>query len=603
MLGACLRNILETCEISFTDQDETDIQRCPHFTTKKGIDLLHRLTLTVSQIEDFENRNRKLSTILNLCVALWGKLNFYSSSPELDNEYCRAMARKEALSQWLEESSDEAVLEETERALSLEDNNGRESYLEAIFSHLTARQISKSCELAQDKDDHHLALLLSQICLGNEISRQIMSQQLSNWAWAETDSFISTERLVLYTLLAGKATHSASHTEINTCLGLDWRRALGLHMWYACPTTATISEAMEMYEKAAGLLDTSTSTAYCDKPLPSYVENKSVPEHDKINYDVCFQLIKLYIDPSHALDQLLDSSSITSDAMAVCTSWILWCILQSLGYNHLSETKIDCLNTSMVSLLEAQGLWHWAAFVILCYRDEKRRELELRNLLNRHLLIEGEPGKDDPFYTEKEHFLVHYLKLPEQWLYAAKAVKAKTLWKTDEEAWYLIHCGQYNEAHKLIVEAIAPEAVVNEDHDHLATFLNEFNTESIQNAVTDWSNGGAIYRNYLDVIQQVEEMKQSRQPSVVKVERLRPRLLALCTRLINLKCTTAVHRLCVSEMSRMVVSVLRAILSDEPEGVRVLAQQISMLPLAHECALEELHLLTHHYLTQVSMES
>lgn len=50
----------------------------------------------------------------------------------------------------------------------------------------------------------------------------------------------------------------------------------------------------------------------------------------------------------------------------------------------------------------------------------------------------------------------------------------------------------------------------------------------------------------------------------------------------------------------MVVSVLRAILSDDPEGIRVLAQQVTALPLTHECALEELNHITHQYLTTLT---
>lgn len=55
----------------------------------------------------------------------------------------------ESLSLWLEAVSNAAVQEEVEVALN--DEKNEESYLDAVFAHLTARQISEACVLAQDK--------------------------------------------------------------------------------------------------------------------------------------------------------------------------------------------------------------------------------------------------------------------------------------------------------------------------------------------------------------------------------------------------------------------------------------------------------------------
>ena len=58
----------------------------------------------------------------------------------------------------------------------------------------------------------------------------------------------------------------------------------------------------------------------------------------------------------------------------------------------------------------------------------------------------------------------------------------------------------------------------------------------------DWAIGGGIYVDYLDVCLVVNDMKTSGEPTPSQLEQLRPRLLALCSRLNNLKCTTATHR-------------------------------------------------------------
>ncbi|RXG73506.1 Nuclear pore complex protein Nup98-Nup96 [Armadillidium vulgare] len=493
---------------------------CHYFLPEEGIHLLHELVLATANLDEKYYKDTKLSTVFQLCAALWGKLDFYSPDSDGDSEYALEQARKEALSVWLEEVSETLVEIEAERALSSETE---EAYLDAVFSYLTVLQISRACEICLENGDDHLALLLTQACLSDEIPRNIMKEQLKNWAWSGIDAHMSTMRLALYTLISGKATHESSQGMINTCFGLDWRRCLALHM-FVLPTTASVSEVLHEYEKAAGKIHSKNT-----------------------NDDVCYQLLKLYVDRFHPLDTLLETSAITSDPLDVTT----------------------------------------------------RRRKEILELLTRHLLVEGEKESSDPFYIEKEHFLLNenlgYIK--------PKPLRPKSSGLVDEEAWYLIKSRNYNEAHKLILETIAPNAIINEDHEYLLSYLNEFEDIDTNEMVVDWQNGGGIYRAYLEVVQQVNELKESQYPTASKVEKLQPRLMALCLRLNNLKCPTAVHRLCKSEISRMVISVLRALLSEDSEGIRVLAQQVSSLPLTHECALEELGHITHQYLTTISRET
>ena len=70
---------------------------------------------------------------------------------EGESAYSIAMARIEAVSQWLECVTTATVQEEVEISLASEDEN---DYLNAIFSHLTSRQISQACVLAQQKGNY-----------------------------------------------------------------------------------------------------------------------------------------------------------------------------------------------------------------------------------------------------------------------------------------------------------------------------------------------------------------------------------------------------------------------------------------------------------------
>jgi hypothetical protein len=58
-----------------------------------------------------------------------------------------------------------------------------------------------------------------------------MQEQLDRWTEVGADSHIDSARLGLYSLVAGEPVHAASSGPVNTCSGLDWKRALACHLW------------------------------------------------------------------------------------------------------------------------------------------------------------------------------------------------------------------------------------------------------------------------------------------------------------------------------------------------------------------------------------
>lgn len=589
---ACLDDILNH-SVASREENDIDDPACPLFKPVNDRNLLHQLAQTASSSG---NKYASISEIFNLCVALWGQLNFYSPDSNGANDYSQSQARKEAVSQWLENVNSKTVQEEVLYALSQDDE---ESYLSAIFSHLTARQISEACILATDNSDHHLAMLMAQSCMGDETPRQILAQQLSNWAEGGVDAMMSSSRLTLYALLAASPTLQASHTTVNTCQGLDWKRAFALHLWYVCPATSTIAEVLQDYDQAAGLKGDALS--YCEAPVPPYLAEYYVPEKTKVKFDVRYHLLKLFTDSTHSLETLLNPATVTSDPLDVTVSWLLWRVLESLGYHHLSQQQSASLHMSMAALMEAAGQWHWAAFILLNISDDERRSKEVQELLNRHILVQKDV-ESNLKYNMQEHFVIEELRIPKKWIHRAKATRARSLNMIDEEAWYLLKAGDYNEAHVLIVDTIAPNSIINEDHEYLQGYVEEFR-DDVRSTVVNWAVGGGVYVDYLNVCNVVEDMKKSGDPTPAQLEQLRPRLLALCARLNNLKCTTATHRLCVSEMSRVVVGVLRAVLGEGADAMQVLCEQLSGLPITHDYALAELNVVTDNYLKDLDVES
>ncbi|KAA0188300.1 hypothetical protein HAZT_HAZT005858 [Hyalella azteca] len=696
----CLREVLRHSKSTAS----SSVKSAPRLQPCRGRGLLHSLAAAVRSSDDASVQQHPLCPVFELCMALWGKLDYgWLEEAATSSVYIQARARVETMSQWLESVCQDTVEEEARIAL---EGNDAEAHLDAVFSRLTVRDIQSACELLQEKGDHHLALLLAQICMGNDAPRQIVAKQLSNWAECNADAFLSPGRLLLYVLAAGKATHTSSNAFVNVCKGLDWRRALAVHLWYVCPSTCTISEALAEYERGAGLLkdELAPASPYCQEPLPRYLAEHTLPDSaSRVCYDVCYHLLKLYADPAYRLDQLLNPAAVTPDPLDVSASWLLMALIHSLGYDRLNPIVGNALHLAMAAHLESVGLWHWAVFVLMSLKEEKCRASEVQSLLSRHVqIVEGIEKEDDSFtklykkmlaarnasenikagardvtnvgqydmemtnvvgrdhpdpamdddvgfvdgddeismdtditrraprtpsadvnadeviddvddsvvqdfgdldsYEERESFIINLLKVPEQWINESKAILARSLDMFEEEAWYLIKAGDLDRAHKLLIDTIAPNAIINEDHQYLRRFIMAFeaSSDSLDVNVSDWKIGGAVYAHYLHVLECVEEIKSSQQPSKDKVEALRPRLLALCSQLNSLQTPTSKHRLCVSEVSRVVIGVLRAVLGDDLAATTAVAKQIASLPLSKDCTLQELNTLTRQYLAAVA---
>ena len=56
----------------------------------------------------------------------------------------------------------------------------RDGYLKAIWSHLSGKQISWACNVAQQNGDYRLSLLLPQVT-GSTMSRRLLQEQLNDW--------------------------------------------------------------------------------------------------------------------------------------------------------------------------------------------------------------------------------------------------------------------------------------------------------------------------------------------------------------------------------------------------------------------------------------
>nr|XP_008121637.1 PREDICTED: nuclear pore complex protein Nup98-Nup96 [Anolis carolinensis] len=582
---------------------------CPLLTPNPGVAAIHEYAAWTAEVcgdpEESEGVAKAWGLVWSLCEALWGRLKELEACLGSPSEYVQALERRKAFSRWLSRTAAERIRQE----VSLSQNSNPP---EAVFSLLTGKQIKEACRLAQNSGDHRLALLLSQL-VGSQEVRELLALQLADWHQLQADCFIQEERLNIYALLAGKPVWRLSERRsLNVCSQLDWKRCLGVHLWYLLPSTAPLSQALTLYEDA--FQDSPESEKYACPPLPPYLEGSGflVEEGDAHHalQDVCFHLLKLYSDRCYDLHQLLDPRSITADPLDHRLSWHLWEALRALNYTHLSEQSTGILSASYAAQLESQGLWEWAVFVLLHIPSAQQRERAVREVLGRHCQL-----VETPDLWEKEAFLTEKLCLPPEWIHEAKAVRARREGDTPLEALHLFKAGHWSPCHRLVVRHLASDAVINEKYTYLKGFLEDLSVPERSALIQDWDTAGLVFLDYIQVIEMLNRIQQT-DCSSYELEELHTKVISLCSRIELLPCHSAKDRLAQSEMAKRNADILRAILSlQHPAGpsssssssgaphlpLRLLAPHIGRLPMPEDYALEELRGLTRSYLRELTL--
>ncbi|XP_075054497.1 nuclear pore complex protein Nup98-Nup96 [Mixophyes fleayi] len=585
------------------------VEACPRLVPNPGFSAIHDYAGWVSDvIQDsagLEAVVKQWCLTWTMCKALWGQLQDLEASPDENNEYVERLQRRKAFSRWLAETAAEHIEEE----VSL---NCRQRPIQAVFSYLTGCRISEACRLAQKSGDHRLSMLLSQL-VGSQPVRELMTMQLVDWNKLQVDSFIQEERLKVYALLSSTPVwQSSDKKSINVCSQLDWKRALAIHLWYLLPPTASIAQALQMYQEA--FQESDEGLRYAAYPLPSYLEGPCLQSDDdsmetssSVKRDVCFHLLKLYSDRSYDLRQLLDPASVTVDPLDYRLSWHLWMVLQALNYTHLSDKSQGLLHANYAAQLENVGLWEWAIFVMLHVPDAIIREAAVRELLNRHCIL-----RETPESLTKENFLIQKLCIPAEWIHEAKAIRSRREGDKHKEVLYLLRAGHWNQCHKLVSRHLASDAIINENFSYLRSFLDELSRPAHSAHIQGWDTAGQVYLDYISVVEMLNNVRQL-ECSGCELERLHNKVTSVCNRVEHIQCYTSKDRLAQSEMAKRVANILRVVLrlqhspdSDDSSDLqrvplRLLAPHIGRLPMPEDYALEELRNLTQSYLRELTV--
>ena len=382
-LEAWLKVSLENSKVTLGKDETTNEELAPLFEPIDGLDTLHaHADEAVRQLPNGKNiffgaALQETKKVWDLMVALWGRLPMFEKTMGtpvgvIDGHEV-TMERKDTLSIWLEavvkENSTADVKSCKQRA-----KGGSSSNVEEELALMSGYQLCETCDRAQDAGDHYSAMMISHAAGGsNSIFSQRLCEYMELLHEVQGDAHMEDKRLRLYSLISGVPVWQGSNGAlINTCAGLDWKRAFGTILWNLSTPVSSIADAVSSYE--AAFKGQSEDRKYAVPPKPGYCENNLAdnkkPECDE-PHDIKYHLLKLYSDRAYALEKIITPATHTYDQLDHRLGWFVVRVLRTLGYTHLYPQKESQIHVEFASQLESMGLWQWSVFVLLHLRSEK----------------------------------------------------------------------------------------------------------------------------------------------------------------------------------------------------------------------------------------
>ncbi|CAO1638569.1 unnamed protein product [Sympodiomycopsis kandeliae] len=536
------------------DEEEVEDVACPSASPQSTLRFRDFAGLYENVDKSHEALIWKLGVALFDEIDLW--LPEYATSEAV--QAISTIRRKAALSAWLRHAVSGTVETEARGHVAA----SRKAAL--TFSYLTGYLVEKACCSALDSGDLRLATLLAQVDGGDDETRADVADQLAIWRQEGVDAHITKDHRRIYELLSGNVTLSSGTVsrsvrdpidrveDLSIAQGLDWKRAFGLHLWYGGSHSASLTSAFERYETAVG------GPGETAPPLPPYREKASIGsmrlkellKTGSYDRDAIFQIIKLYSNATFDLESALSPFGFGPVGTDYRLAWHLYMLISramrrrdfsdraDLGVeaaetaNALgvpvegNSARADLLTSDYAHQLELQGQWTWSAFVLLHLELENSRFAAVKALLTRNV------GNFDEVSFE---FLTGKLKIPHSWIYEAEAIRARSVGDRFSEFQLLIKAGMYTEAHRVVVNRLAPEAIIRGDVDMILSLFSPFE-DAFPNSLSDlpgWSRGGAIYTDYVACLQHLptlivaSETNELDSTGLSRLERLSQRVTQL----------------------------------------------------------------------------
>uniref|UniRef100_A0A915APT2 Nuclear pore complex protein Nup98-Nup96 n=1 Tax=Parascaris univalens TaxID=6257 RepID=A0A915APT2_PARUN len=458
-------------------------------------------------------------SVWRLCSALFT----HPSHLNVSSDYVRGLAQRDCVGNWLRETI-------AAKRLKLPASSNKR-----ILFHVLSGNLSEAVDEAIAANYPLLAVALSSFM---EADRTPYKEQIEFWTQSQAVEFIDEDLLKIYMVMAGMMHADLKTKRLFVCDGLNWMRALGVFVWYHCPHFDPLGEVLSAFEE----------------------DLRERGCRESLGTSVIYELMKLSSDRSHPLEVLLDPCAFIDCPLDFHLSWHLWCVLRSIGYDHIESSVELSLHVNYAQQLAVMELFHLAIFVLMHIDNANARQSAVMEMVDRVA-----PEADDALYEKMRDLC----GLPPEVIAHSKFMRAKLEGNDEAMCVHALDARMYNEAHALFYESVAPKAITLGDHEFLGRLVERF--EAKCDKIPCWGLRGQVYADYHHMKEGIHEISdESHVESLLDLARsLEPRLCSMSAR-------TPLQSLSISMMSRLVYEII----------ARFESKQLVDMPFSMEEALQ-----------------
>lgn len=465
----------------------------------------------------------------------------------------------------------------------------KSSSAEAAILYLTAKNIKAACEILMKEKNFHLTLLVAQIASPDSTVQQDITEQLNAWREQGVISEMSEEIRALYEILAGNTgvcqgkqnvptENRASTFSISEKFNLDWIQAFALSLWYGPQKSGNIQDAVKEFQEM----------------LISEEEAVS-PMDARGNEDPLWVLLKVFATQKKGSSYGLEKPTLPQALSILATPWtsqvifrLHHAIVSSVPDVKVDQEKAEELAGSLSFELGAHDDVVGAAYALLHIDSPLLRTKHIKDLLNKHAAILSAPSKNGTdTHSQKSLFdiLEQSLRIPTTWLYAAKALYARSTNDSVAELSYQILANDLPSAHETLLRRVAPRLIIDEDWNELSSILKEFGeTPEEQIGAIAWSEGGGVYDLFVALMELDKSKKAHSDQGSMRAKRS-ILLQSLQKTLANLNAKDTnrgplgkdkeklEERVALMEMGRTVAAILK----EDADGERSLLEKVWLI--------------------------
>ena len=378
--------------------------------------------------------------------------------------------------------------------------------IDIALQHITSGNSEKASQVLLESKNITLALLVAQLPNADEVFQNSLREQIDNWREQNVLSEIELNIRAIYELLSGNTTvsqgkagaveHKAATFSISEQFSLGWLTMFAVNFWYGTHKNDNVEAIIDDFsQKLSSGEEVATPVGDDGSEDPLWIALRlfalSKGQGDKDDL--------VFPEALSGLGQLDEWNSLPIFRALYA---ILSCLDTKDDFYFISDRQDELVATTAAEF-EFKSDIPGAAFALLHLQDpESRGEAVVKLLLRNAARLPSAPNLSGDQTESKEwKIFTKQLCIPEQWLYQALALLARSESNADRELRYLIFADEINQAHECLVERVAPVYVVDQDWEGLQEVLNLFlQQKDTAGLPRDWNVGGAVYNDFCKLV-------------------------------------------------------------------------------------------------------